>query len=404
MMIASEAVDRPTPGYRYTGTRGGFTPTTAYGDPPRPPRRTRSRTAAMQTLADPSREAFVEEIPTGERQMTPPGYANSQPYPSNQPHPNVGPNGEQYSDYPPEAGAYPDDGMGPYDDDGDDGTCPDCHHSVCTCVWAWFRNSCLFDHKTWQNMYEYGGVQAFKSPVDQGQNGNFGFHKAANWGSPLWNAFGIGYQLGGVIALSDFSGGAGVVNHQRDQYFVTTGLFRRAMCNNGLQGGAVLDYLNDNFYVSMNLLQIRGEISYLLCGHELGFWTALHLNSDTRNAPAFLNMSTVTWQANNQYNFFYRYRFCNGGIARTWIGWAGDGGVLWGSDATAPLSERWALQLSYNYLMPTGGDMPSAIKETWGLAMSLVWYPGQRVPSACFDPYRPLFSVADNSSLLLTQK
>ena len=61
----------------------------------------------------------------------------------------------------------------------------------------------------------------------------------------------------------------------REQYFATTGLFRRAASNQGLQGGAVIDYLHDNFYVHMDLLQVRPELSYVIGGgHEFGLWAA----------------------------------------------------------------------------------------------------------------------------------
>ncbi len=267
------------------------------------------------------------------------------------------------------------------------------------------RKAYLFSPALWQNFNEFGGVQAFKGPVDRGVNGNFGFHKGVNWASPLWDAMGIGYQLGGQIAVSDFEGGAGVVNKHRDQYFVTTGLFRRAACNQGLQGGAVLDYLHDDFYVRMNLLQVRAEISYLCEIHEFGFWAAVHTKSDTQIAPTFLNQQTVTWQSNDQYNLFYRRRFCNGGVGRMWAGFTSHGDGILGSDATAPLSERWAIQASYNYLLPRADPtIPNSIKESWGVMVGLVWYPGYKVPNACFNPYRPLFNVADNGTFMLTEK
>ncbi len=265
----------------------------------------------------------------------------------------------------------------------------------------WSHRSPLFSPKIWRNFYEFGGVQGFKGPVDLGVNGNFGFYKGVNSAWPVLNSLGIGYQLGGEIVLSDLSGGSGLVNSHRDQYFVTTGLFRRAICNYGFQCGAVVDYLHDSFYLSMDLVQVRAETSFVMCeGHEVGVWAALHVQSDTKTAPAFLFPQTsVTWQPNNQYNLFYRRNFGNGALGRTWIGLTDFGDVLFGSDATAPLSEQWAVQASYNYLLPKhDGSIPDSIKETWGLSLCLVWYPHCKVPNACFNPYKPLFNVADNST------
>jgi hypothetical protein len=316
-----------------------------------------------------------------------------------------------YDDLPPQAEmSYPAEGdpaLGheDYGDEyyGDDVTCEP--HDVG--LIGMIKRSWLFSPQLWQNFNEYGGVQAFKGPVDRGINGNFGFHKGVNWASPFWDAAGIGFQLGGEIAVSDFEGKTGPFNSTREQYFVTTGLFRRAACNYGWQGGAVFDYLHDNFYTQMNLGQVRAEISYQACGHEVGFWAGAHVMSDTKTAPAAaaFAQNSVTFQTTNQYNIFYRRRFCNGGVARTWIGGTNNNGMIWGSDATAPLSERWAIQASYNYLWPVGGnDVPNAIRESWGLQMSLVWYPGYKCPNACFNPYRPLFNVADNGTFMVRQK
>src|SRR5262249_55926468 len=162
-----------------------------------------------------------------------------------------------------------------------------------------------------------------------------------------------GYQLGALIALSDFEGRTGPLGSTREQYFVTTGVFRRANCNRGWQGGAVLDYLHDEFYVSMNLMQIRAELSYIFeCGHQFGIWTATNVKSDNSAAPAFVGMPSVTWWSTNMYSPYYRRRFNNGGTARFWIGITDQSNVTFGSDATAVLAERWAIQASYNYLLP----------------------------------------------------
>ena len=207
------------------------------------------------------------------------------------------------------------------------------------------------------------------------------------------------------MALSDFDGAAGLVNHSRTQIFVTGGLFHRAPCNHGFQGGAVLDYLWDDFYVTMNLLQVRAELGYLWGFHEVGFWGAAHLNSDTRVAPASFGVPTVTWRANDQYNLYYRANWSYGAVGRMSIGLTGFGDVLFGGDATAPLSEKWSIYVSQNYLLPRNDSTsPTSIKETWGLTMALVWYPWCKTPNNCFDAYRPLFAVADNSWFFIKEK
>jgi hypothetical protein len=69
------------------------------------------------------------------------------------------------------------------------------------------------------------------------------------------------------------------------------------------------------------------------------------------------------------------------------------------------LNQHWGFQAEYNYLLPRGNsNIPSAITETWGMTIGFVWYPSCRRPAECFDPYRPMFTVANNSSLLIRSK
>ncbi len=185
-----------------------------------------------------------------------------------------------------------------------------------------------------RNISGIGSVQGFKSPVDLGQNGNFGAYYGFNSGFPIVGS--IGGQFGALISFADYQGSAGLVNSRRSQWFLTGGLFRRATCDSGFQGGAVLDYLNDNFYVNMNLLQIRSEISYLWNKWELGFMGAFHTKSNTATAPPLFPTSTVTWQANDQFSLYYRYHYGFNTTARMWIGLTGYGDLLLGGDAQRP--------------------------------------------------------------------
>jgi hypothetical protein len=413
MMLASEAL----PPARPTAQRG-------YLAPPR------GRLSMAQSLRyDSAPPSYSSRARGGPRQPTPaesiaPGQQVapfSEELPPQNEHVDSGHFEGQHFDGPFEAEHYdgqymdgPDfDGQYVDGDEWGEGECPGCGgrggcdecgpcyidlvHSFGACL----RHTYLFSSGMWKNFSIYSGKQAFKGPTDLGLNGDFGFHGGLNWGSPLWNKFGIGYQLGGAIIASDFEGQSGPLQHRRTQYYVTTGLFRRADWNGGLQGGAVFDYLHDDFYVNMDLMQIRGEISYVYHGHELGFWFAAHTNGDTQAAPTFLEQQSVTWQANDQYNGYYRYQFCNGAVARSWIGLTSHADGIFGGDATIPFAKKWAIQTSYNYLLPNGDSSVSAnVKESWNLSIAMVWYPGIKSPCDWLNPYRPLFPVADNGWFL----
>ena len=284
--------------------------------------------------------------------------------------------------------------------------CNECGECFLKCFCQCVRKSALFSRCMWENFSIYTGKQGFKGPVDQGMNGDFGFHAGINWGSPIWDRFGIGFQAGGAVILSDFEGNSSPLGSKRTQAFGTVGLFRRAEVQ-GFQGGAAYDYLHDDFYIKMDLGQIRGELSYLYCGHELGFWGAFHTNTSqptVTTLPGAAPTTSFTYQAQDQYNLFYRYNFKNGAVARSWLGMSGHGDGIFGGDAIVPFSQRWALLTSYNYLWPTSDpDITSNTKESWNLTISLVWYPGYRPCGSYSNPYRPLFNVADNGWFMVRQ-
>jgi hypothetical protein len=258
-----------------------------------------------------------------------------------------------------------------------------------------------------ENLQLISGKQGFKGPVDQGLNGDFGYHFAFNWGMPVIDAVGLGYQVGGNLILSDFEGRSSPLGHRRTQFFLTTGMFHRPACGRGLQFGAVTDYLYDNFYIRQNLWQVRGELSYVLCQHEVGFWGAIHANTSTQEASFFPDepAQTFSFEGTDQYTLFYRYQFCNGTFCRTWAGLSGYGDGIFGSDATVFISQRWGLIASYNYLLPRNHEgVPNNVTESWNLTISLAWYPGYRRCDSWLNPYRPLFYVADNGWFMVRER
>ncbi len=249
-----------------------------------------------------------------------------------------------------------------------------------------------------ENLDVYYGKQGFKGPVDQGLNGDFGYHLGGNWGTPLFDRWGIGYQLGGNFIASDYAGRSSPLGHHRSQFFVTTGLFHRTWGDRGFQGGAVLDYLRDDFYIKMDLTQVRAELSYYYCGHEVGFWGAFHGNTSTQwGSINGQGPQLFSFQGNDQFNAFYRHQLCNGTVLRTWAGLSGHGDGIFGSDATVYISQHWGLEAFYNYLLPRNDpSIPSDVKESWNLTLNLVWYPGRKRCDSWTNPYRPLFYPADN--------
>jgi hypothetical protein len=255
-------------------------------------------------------------------------------------------------------------------------------------------------HRWWpRDLALLAGVQGFKGPVDRGQNGNFGFHEGLNIGGLVKPLCALGYQVGGQFVHSNYHGDSvvGETEDTRSQFFFTAGLFRRAICGCGLQGGVVFDMLHDDYYVDMELSQLRGELSFVgPTLREFGFMFTASLEDDTdSDRQGFLEI----WEPIDQYAFFYRRTFDCGGSYRFWAGFSGEGEGLLGGDAQLPINDAWALTAGFNYLVPEGGGRRDFLEESWNVGINLVWYPGCQ--ARCIGIARPLFNVADNGSLMV---
>ncbi len=243
------------------------------------------------------------------------------------------------------------------------------------------------------------GVHGFKNSVDAGQNSNFGFQEAVNWSSPFWNAAGIGFQLGFQAVQSDFHESA-FFTDDRSQYFLTTGLFRRQLCDRGWQWGVVYDQLFDEFADEFDVSQVRGELSYLFRGHELGVWFASNVGDDQPGEES--TSGVLSYETVDLYAFFYRRRLMHGGEGRLWGGFTGDSDTIFGGDLRVPLACDWDVVAAFNYLAPQDDQTADGqFAEAWNLGINLVWYV---CPEGAFKAggsrYRPLFNVADNGTLI----
>jgi len=283
---------------------------------------------------------------------------------------------------------------------------------ACTPNPCWFAPGCIAPW-WWEPVASYwlcglelfGGVHGFKGPADQGRNGNFGFHEGFNFGAPLGDPWGMGYQIGFQAAHSNFSGDqtTGIVsNSDRDQFFLTAGIFHRKPAG-GIQWGVVYDYLHDSYHGTADLSQLRTEVALVwACQRELGFWGAFATGSGRFDTE--VDQVRLLWdvEPTDVYALFYRRNFSAGGRGRMWTGFTGEGDAILGADLSVPLGTNWALENSFTYLVPKEGhDGDAQTTETWSVSIQLVWFPGRSAVEAISDPFRPLLSVADNGQFLL---
>jgi hypothetical protein len=299
---------------------------------------------------------------------------------------------------------------------GNDSCCGDCGDCTdCDCPWmaAWSCGP--------RSLAIFAGVNGFKGPRDRGGNGNFGFTEGLNFGAPLGDPWGCGYQLG-FAALQDNMSGyqqsvpidntnqSEILTADRHQYFFTFGVFNRAECG-GWQWGIVFDLLHDTYYETSDLKQIRTETGYLFneCS-EIGYSGAYGIGGDrVQNTLAIMNSNKTALvnaflNPTDQFVVYYRRYFENGGNGRIWGGMTGYGDGLVGADAWVPLGGSWAIQNTFNYLIPKNGKGENGqINESWSLAVNLVWYPGRSTKCLGTSCYRPLLNVADNSLFMVRE-
>jgi hypothetical protein len=296
---------------------------------------------------------------------------------------------------------------------GDDSCCGECEDcGECECPWMMGWGP--------RNLAIFAGVNGYKGPRDRGGNGNFGFTEGMNFGAPLGDPWGCGYQLGFAALQDNLSGyqqsipidntnQSAILTADRHQYFFTAGIFNRAECS-GWQWGVAFDLLHDTYYETSDLKQIRTETGYLFneC-FEVGYSGAYGIGGDrVQNTLALNQRQTALVNAflnpTDQFMVYFRRHFANGGDGRIWGGITGYSDGLFGADAWVPLGGSWAIQNTFNYLIPKNGKGENGqVNESWSLAVNLVWYPGRSAQCLGTSCYRPLLNVADNSLFMVRE-
>ncbi|MEI8071060.1 MAG: DUF6666 family protein [Planctomycetota bacterium] len=269
--------------------------------------------------------------------------------------------------------------------------------------WKWYRD-----------FTASGGITSFQNETNLGLHGNYGTNEYANWAMPFWNAFGIGWQLGVRGVQSNFQTTtleipgqtSKLSTNSRNQVFVTTGFFTRAFEGRGLQGGAVYDYLRDDWYDNVDASQVRGELSYVWGYHELGFWGAGNV-ADTNGIFSSSSSTTGSASTLDLYTAFYRLHFGDANEWKVWGGATGGSNGIVGSAIRAPMSRSLAMEGTFTYVIPSDTQTTTIDKATithtssaWNLSLNLVYYPAGRSRRSLASPYRPLFDVADNGSMI----
>jgi len=302
----------------------------------------------------------------------------------------------------------------PYACEDEEWLLPICHHHGRICSWLRQFGRPYYGWQWYRDFTASAGVTAFTNATDLGINGNFGTNEYLNWSMPFWNAFGVGWQIGWRGVQSNFQpatlqiNGTTLRTNARDQQFLTTGFFTRAFEGRGLQGGIVYDYLHDSWFDNIDLAQVRYELSYVWGYHEIGFWGASNI---TNNLSLFGPQVPVSAVADtlNLYAGFYRVQFGDANELKVWGGGTDEQEGLVGALVRAPLHRSLALESTFTYVIPGRNNRVTLDEDgvsstfspaAWNVSMNLVWYPAGRSRRSLASPYRPLFEVADNGSMI----
>jgi hypothetical protein len=296
---------------------------------------------------------------------------------------------------------------------GHPGDCASCGGANCgqcvDCCGNW--NSCgpvplcvLLPRPCLDNLEFTAGVHGFTGPLNRGVSGSFGFHEGFNFGLPFFCSNWLCGQFGALWTQSNYDGSL-LTEDERNQIFVTAGLFRRV--DWGLQAGIVFDYLHDEWDYELDLAQVRGEVGWRYCGcHEVGFRFSVGSNDDSGvfniladdEGDIVLQQVQGRVEVNDLFAFYYRRQFTCGGEGRLFGGFTNNHQGLVGGDARLPLNPWWSLAADFLYVAPADdSSVPGFAEETWNVSIGVVWTPFAK--PGCGPNYcRPLFDVANNGT------
>jgi hypothetical protein len=256
------------------------------------------------------------------------------------------------------------------------------------------------------NFMLFAGLDGSKAPEDLGINANMGSRVGFNWGIPLWQDVGLGFQVGvaenfhnnAVRVLKPLDG-----TSQRFQTWVTLGLFQRS--DIGVNWGAVYDFRFDDYYQSLTTGQVRMQVGYnVTTSDEFGLWGSIRTREDDVRFGGF----DLDVRPMNQGAMFWRHIWGNNAVTRVWAGMADSHGrfvltspgasptntpFLFGADIFIPLNDCVAIWGEANVVTPNDTGTVTAF-------MGVAFTPGTAnlFGRSRFAPYLP---TANNNSFSL---
>ncbi len=246
-------------------------------------------------------------------------------------------------------------------------------------------------------------IDGSKQPQDYGVNADIGVRLRGQYSAPLFEEYGIGFQVGSAVTWTDNAVQVFELlgeDTTRFQSYTTLGLFRRT---DRWAVGAVMDYQYQDGFDQTSLAQYRGRVSYDVTSQtQIGLTGRFRAFDDV----ATFNGNPVTLRTTNQGSLFLRHFFETGVQGTISLGLvdehgesnaafgaapAHDDAVVFGADFLAPLNDCMAMYGETNLTTPADTGTVDAF-------LGLVWYPFGNAKIAHRAQFAPLLPVAAPTS------
>ena len=249
------------------------------------------------------------------------------------------------------------------------------------------------------------GVFAFQDPFGIGSDNSFGVDIGLNWSAPQRLLLGLNTQAGGRFTQTGKEEYFvdGVEDSSRSQFFWTAGLFYRNPTDSW-QFGAVYDLLRDESCWTYTLGQVRTELSRR-CSEttDIGFRGAFALDDELINFWNDDDRFQSEISVNSYYTGFLRHTFVTGAEGMLFGGVTEESEGLVGGHLEVPVTNHSSLRNSFVYIFPKSNEN-RYLDNSWSVNLTWVVYFGGNSREGMINPLRPLFEVADNTSLLQRAK
>ena len=269
------------------------------------------------------------------------------------------------------------------------------------------------------NLTVFGGVTGFKSKLDGGVGGNFGYYEGVNWSGPATPQNTFVAQLGFRAVQSNTVGSpyyypntAHSSYHKgaRNQYFVTAGAYKRDAYY-PFQGGVAMDWCQDDRYNNIGIQQVRMELSLQTFSHlEYGFIGSFGAN--TTHSRVITSRENYFHQipapgrrfdvrADDYYQGFVRRHIATGGTTEFRMGASRRGDVLINGLSEFAINDNLAFNGGFSVAIPKEGHGKYGYRqESWEISAGVIYYFRGGACSKSMNPCRPMFNVAGNGTFV----